>query len=330
MRTKLKEVSGIDWCDGAVMNCQWRGPRLRDVLLRAGLQLSEDKWRGAHVAFACFQTPAQDDEWYGGSIELERAMRLDADVILALDVRMAFSCALSRPQLKESPCLSVRSTLISLRELFKERTASDHGKMNDAPLPTAKGFPVRIVAPGIAGARSVKWLDRITVQLQESCNFYQQRDYKVLPPEADCAAKAAEWWPRVAAIQDMPVNSVIGEPETNARVQRDCDGRIQVRGYALPSGEDGPVVKVDVSADEGQTWQCAELLGAQPGTEDGVSSKWAWSLWRARVQVEKGAGKRVLSRATDRKGNVQPACPAWNFRGVVYNGYGEASGLDIV
>jgi sulfite oxidase len=25
MRTKLKEVNGIDWFDGAVMNCKWSG-----------------------------------------------------------------------------------------------------------------------------------------------------------------------------------------------------------------------------------------------------------------------------------------------------------------
>ena len=86
MRTKLKEVKGIDWFDGAVMNCRWRGPRLRDVLLKSGVKIPRDKWSSAHVAFACFQTPCQDDEWYGASIELERAMREDADVILALEV----------------------------------------------------------------------------------------------------------------------------------------------------------------------------------------------------------------------------------------------------
>lgn len=85
MRTLLKEVQGIDWFDGAVMNCKWRGPRLRDVLERAGVEL-EDPEKG-HVAFACYQTPTQEDGWYGGSIPLERAMREDADVIIALEAR---------------------------------------------------------------------------------------------------------------------------------------------------------------------------------------------------------------------------------------------------
>jgi len=99
MRTKLKEVNGIDWFDGAVMNCRWRGPLLKDVLLKAGIDLPKEKWKEAHVAFSCFQTPTQDDDWYGASIELERAMREDAEVILALEVSRRASVCLFRPQL---------------------------------------------------------------------------------------------------------------------------------------------------------------------------------------------------------------------------------------
>jgi len=36
------------------------------------------------------------------------------------------------------------------------------------------GFPVRVVAPGIAGARSVKWLSRIIASKQESDSHWQQ------------------------------------------------------------------------------------------------------------------------------------------------------------
>ncbi len=84
MRTLLKEVDGLDWCDGAVMNCRWRGPRLRDVLRRAGVAVA--RGTKAHVAFACHSSLCQDDEYYGGSIELERAMMDEGEVILALDV----------------------------------------------------------------------------------------------------------------------------------------------------------------------------------------------------------------------------------------------------
>lgn len=84
MRTLLKEVNGIDWGDGAVMNCRWKGPKLKDVLNDAGIKVHDLK--GVHVAFACYKTHVQGSEWYGGSIELDRALRDSADVLIALEV----------------------------------------------------------------------------------------------------------------------------------------------------------------------------------------------------------------------------------------------------
>jgi sulfite oxidase len=285
MRTKLKEVSGIDWFDGAVMNCKWTGPLLVDVLEKTGVKLEEGQWKDAHVAFACHQTPTQDDKFYGASIPLSRAMDPNNSILLALE-------------------------------------------MNDKPLPPNHGAPIRVVTPGIAGARSVKWLDHITVQMTESDSYYQQHDYKVLPPEADTKEKAEEWWGKVAAIQEMPVNSVVAVPKPDSKVERNEDGTIEVKGYALPSGADGPIVKVEVSVDGGNTWKKADFV--KTDAESGAELKWAWTLWQTRIKVEKGKDITVYSRATDKSGNTQKNCPEWNFRGVAYNGYGEASGLEIV
>ncbi|KAK5009324.1 hypothetical protein LTR28_001604 [Elasticomyces elasticus] len=281
MRTLLKEVSGLDWFDSAVMNCKWSGPRLTDVLARVGVEVKGEQRSKAHVAFECRQQICQDDEWYGGSIGLERALRESAEVILALD-------------------------------------------MNDEPLTPEHGFPVRVVTPGIAGARAVKWLDRISVQLEESPNHYQQRDYKVLPEDATDAESAAPYWDKVPALQDMPVNSVVAVPANGATVALSPQGMVEVKGYALPGGESGPVTKVEVSGDDSRTWTEAKLL-SHP--DDG---KWTWKLWEAMIGLEPGSGKRVLSRATDAGGNVQVEKPAWNLRGVAYNGYGETRDLTVV
>jgi len=45
MRTRSKEVQRIDWLDGALMNCIWEGPRLRDILLRAGVKYDKAEKR---------------------------------------------------------------------------------------------------------------------------------------------------------------------------------------------------------------------------------------------------------------------------------------------
>ena len=196
-------------------------------------------------------------------------------------------------------------------------------KMNGKPLPVNHGFPLRIVAPGIAGARSVKWLDRITVQATESSNFYQQHDYKVLPPEAVDKETANKYWSVTPAIQDMPINSVIGVPQGGGTLR--SSSPITVKGYALPQGDQGPVTRVEVSADDGNTWKDATILD---GAKD--RGKWCWALWETEVTLDKGADRRILSRATDAGGNVQRASAEWNLRGVAYNGYGEARNLTVV
>lgn len=279
MRTKLKEVQGLDWFDGAVMNCKWTGPRLKDILDRADISLNPSEQNGAHAAFACSAQLCEQDTWYGGSVPLKRALDPEMEIILAL-------------------------------------------KMNDRELSREHGYPVRAITPGIAGARAVKWLDRITIQTSESQNHYMQYDYKVLPEEAVNAQSAMQFWHRVSPVQEMPVNSAIAIPWGGSKVTRNEDGTVFVKGYALPSGQ-GRIVKVEVSGDDGSTWIEADIL------YDKDQSKWSWTLWQANVKIEPGKGRKIYSRATDAAGNTQPTESQWNLRGVCYNGYGDATELEI-
>lgn len=279
MRTYIAEVDGIDWGDGAIMNCIWRGPRLRDVLEEADINLPTTA--AGHVAFACYRTEVQQDSWYGGSIPLTRAMKEDADVILALE-------------------------------------------MNGKPLTPNRGYPVRTLVPGIVGARSVKWLDRITVQKEESTNYYQLYDYKILPPQATDAEAAKPFWLTTPAMMDVPCNSVVADPTSEEEVTLSSSGQIEVKGYALPCGEQGPVTRVEVSTDNGNSW-----LEAQISEESKNRGKWSWVLWKIDVKLEKGRQRRILSRAIDAGGNTQVPNPQWNLRGVSYNGYGESRDLTV-
>jgi sulfite oxidase len=67
----------------------------------------------------------------------------------------------------------------------KEKVLNEFGdvliafKMNDEDIPPDHGFPLRVVVPGIVGARSVKWLNRIVVGSEESQSHWQKNDYKV-------------------------------------------------------------------------------------------------------------------------------------------------------
>jgi DMSO/TMAO reductase YedYZ molybdopterin-dependent catalytic subunit len=51
-------------------------------------------------------------------------------------------------------------------------------EMNGQDIPRDHGDPVRIIIPGIVGARQVKWLTTIKLSQEESSCHWQQNDYK--------------------------------------------------------------------------------------------------------------------------------------------------------
>ncbi|KAI1798664.1 molybdopterin binding oxidoreductase [Daldinia bambusicola] len=189
---------------------------------------------------------------------------------------------------------------------------------NGKPLSIRHGYPMWMITPGLAGARAVKWLDRITSQ-----NHYMRRDYKALPPHATDSALAEIYWNVTSAVQDMPIDSVIVSPRTGDKMKRDNNGCVECFGYALPSGESGLVVKVDVSTDEGYTWTEAKLEHHDGG------GKWTWKFGRVEIAILRGESMVILSKATDASSRTQPSLPPWNLYRVCYNGYGEARDLTI-
>jgi sulfite oxidase len=80
----FKKVKGVLWKDGVIANAKWSGVRLCDVLNHVGVQ---DDGHG-HICFASHATLCQDDEYYGSSIPISKAMAQDGDVLLAFEVYM--------------------------------------------------------------------------------------------------------------------------------------------------------------------------------------------------------------------------------------------------
>lgn len=179
--------------------------------------------------------------------------------------------------------------------------------MNGEPLAPVHGAPLRVVVPGYIGARSVKWLDHVTVQDRPSANFFQARTYRLLPPDAEPSAGLRG---EGVALGLVAVNSDVLTPADGASVPV---GATTVSGYAFAGG-DRTVARVDVSTDGGATWTQAEL-GAQ-------LSAWSWRAWDATVDV--GPGENVLrARAWDSSAALQPERPehVWNPKGYVNNSW---------
>lgn len=180
-------------------------------------------------------------------------------------------------------------------------------EMNGQALTPAHGFPLRVIAPGYIGARSVKWLSRITVQAEPSDSYYQARAYKLFPPEID---EHTANWTQGLTLETLPISSVITSPEQGAIL---CAGRILVQGYAV-TGDGYPIKRVEVSLDQGQTWKVATMRDdPQP---------WAWRLWQIALDLSSGSHE-IIVRAWDSAGNTQPddLRKVWNFKGYANNAW---------
>ncbi|MEJ2885925.1 sulfite oxidase [Actinomycetospora aeridis] len=180
--------------------------------------------------------------------------------------------------------------------------------MNDAPLPSAHGAPVRVVVPGWIGARSVKWLERVTVADEPSRGHFQAVAYRLLPAD-DAPAPG-----RGVALGPIAVNADVLSPADGAEVPA---GPVRVTGDALAGG-DRTVVRVDVSTDDGATWHEADL--------EPQASRWSWRHWHTTLDLPAGT-TRVVARAWDSAAGVQPADPAelWNPKGYVNNSWARVT-----
>lgn len=180
-------------------------------------------------------------------------------------------------------------------------------ELNGAPLPPVHGYPLRAVVPGYIGARSVKWLASIRLQEEPTENYFQSHAYRLFPPEVNADTVV---WEQGIALGDMPLNSVIWSPETDARVP---SGPVTVSGWACASGG-RTIERVELTWDGGATWHRADL----PDSRD----PWSWTLWNTDLALPSGTYVAAV-RAWDSDGNTQPDDPAtlWNFKGYANNAW---------
>jgi sulfite oxidase len=183
--------------------------------------------------------------------------------------------------------------------------------LNGEPLPSLHGAPLRVVVPGYIGARSVKWLSRITLQDKPSDNYFQAKAYRLFPPHYGTGNVD---WEKGLRLGEAPVNSVILSPREKETVPA---GKVAVRGWALAGG-DRSVSRVDVSADGGETWTVADFV--EDSSRD--DRAFVWRLWEAVLDLAPGA-REIVCRAWDTAAQTQPelAAHVWNFKGYANNSW---------
>lgn len=182
-------------------------------------------------------------------------------------------------------------------------------EMNGAPLSAVHGGPLRLVVPGYFGVNNVKWVKRIGATGSESSAKIQQSGYRF-------RAQGEAGGPQHPSMWRMPVKSWLNGPGADGELV--LPGSHTLYGVAF-SGERG-VSAVEVSADAGQTWQRAELVGPDLGPD-------AWRTFVLDTHLDVGQ-HRFVSRAIDTEGEQQPRQAADNHRGYGHNGWAD-HGLEV-
>jgi DMSO/TMAO reductase YedYZ molybdopterin-dependent catalytic subunit len=149
-------------------------------------------------------------------------------------------------------------------------------EMNGEPLTKEHGYPARLLIPGIYGMKNVKWITRIEVVDYDFKGYWMQRG-----------------WSDKATYQ---TSSRIDVPKNRASL---TVGEIALAGVAF-AGDRG-IDKVEVSLDDGKSWQEAQIKPAL--------SHNAWNLWVLNTRLEAGT-YQVKVRATDGNGELQTAKPS--------------------
>ncbi len=150
--------------------------------------------------------------------------------------------------------------------------------LNGELLPSGHGAPARLIVPGIFGMKNVKWVTRIDAVGEDIQGFWQERG-----------------WSDPAPVVTM---SRIDVPQAGADVVL---GQPTLYGGVAFAGDRG-ISRVEVSFDDGETWQDAEL--------DAELSPLSWRLWRlehAPLAGGNDGAQFVRVRATDGTGATQTA-----------------------
>jgi sulfane dehydrogenase subunit SoxC len=157
---------------------------------------------------------------------------------------------------------------------------------NGEPVRPDQGFPLRLVVPGWEGVSNVKWLRRIKVVDQPYMTQSESTGYVGLWPKLNGKARWFQF--------EMGPKSVITFPSGGHRLSG--SGYYEISGLAWSGG--GSVARVEVSTDEGRSWQDAKL---QEPVHRIAHTRFTlgWN-WDGRAAV-------LQSRCTDDQNNVQPS-----------------------
>lgn len=183
-------------------------------------------------------------------------------------------------------------------------------EMNGRPLPLLHGAPLRVITPGWMAESCMKWLTEMTLRADETPGYYMQQAYRI--PETSIQPGSGLPGTVMVPVEQMLVKSLIAAPGEGDTLRI---GPVTIQGVAW-AGE-SPITKVEVSCDDGKTWEPARLVGEE--------QPYAWRHWQYLWNARQVGPTAILCRATDAQGAQQPEKSPWNPGGFLWNGWDRRS-----
>jgi DMSO/TMAO reductase YedYZ molybdopterin-dependent catalytic subunit len=142
-------------------------------------------------------------------------------------------------------------------------------EMNGVELPKRHGWPARALLPGIYGMKQPRWLERIEVTDKSVSGYWERQGWC-----SECTVKMT-----------ARIDSAI----------KQNDGAWLVTGIAYCGAQS--VGAVEVSPDEGRTWQQAAMTSERAPN--------AWAVWEWLWKPERPGENILTARVTDATGERQ-------------------------
>ena len=146
-------------------------------------------------------------------------------------------------------------------------------EMNRVPLPVRHGFPARLIVPGLVGEKNVKWITRIEWLGRPAKGFYERQG----------------WGPNFT----LHTTARFDQPDFRSPLPAGRPVLLTGIGFAGDRGVD----RVEVSFDDGVTWDAARLTYR--------GSPMAWVLWAFTWTPPRPGEYHLAVRAVDGTGAVQ-------------------------
>ena len=179
-------------------------------------------------------------------------------------------------------------------------------EMNGEPLPLLNGFPLKLVVPGWFATYWVGMLSDIQVHTKPFEGFWMNKAYLVAKDQPNGNEHPDSLATVMEPISRMNVRSIFVSPEPNQVIT--VGKSTEVQGLAFDGGYG--IIKVELSADSGKTWQKANL--------DPELGKYSWRRWHYNFSPSQKGDYALHVKATNAKGETQPL-KQWNRSGYMRN-----------